>query len=129
MQMLEQSGVRLGRKRLDIIPKESTIRPLRDQIVVKPLSWVPSAIIEVVYTGKTLRGEVLAVGPGCYPKQYSKDRKKSWDSKAFLPVDVKVGDVVELGGLELRGYQFDEFLWGDQHIVICREADVTGVVA
>lgn len=126
--MLQQSGVRLDRKRVEFIPADSTIRPLRDQIVIKPLAWEPSKIIDVVYRGKTLRGEVLAVGPGVYPKQYNKDRSKSWDSKAFRPCDVKVGDVVELGGLEIRGYSFDEYLWGDQPIVMCREADVTGVV-
>lgn len=130
---IEKSGVRLGRKRTEIIPKEATIRPLRDQIVVKPLAWRPSAVlaelgVEIVWQGKTLRGEVLAVGPGDYPKVYSKDRKKCWDSKTFRPTELKVGDVVELGGLEINGYQFDEYLWGDQPIVICREQDVTGVI-
>jgi co-chaperonin GroES (HSP10) len=128
MNVIEQSGIRLDRKRVDIIPKEATIRPLRDQIVIKPLPWQPSKIIDVVYQGKTLRGEVLAVGPGHYRKQYNRDRSKSWESKQFTPCEVKVGDIVELGGLEIRGYSFDELLWGDQPIVICREADVTGVV-
>lgn len=131
--MLEQSGIRMGRKRTDIIPADATIRPLRDQIVVKPLDWQPSKILadlgmKIVYQGKTLRGEVLAVGPGCYPKRYNRDRSKSWDSMQFRPTEVKVGDVVELGGLELRGYQFDELLWGTQAVVICREQDVTGIV-
>lgn len=134
MNILEQSGVRIGRKRVDIIPKDQNIRPLRDQIVVKPLNWEPSPIlkqlgVEIIWQGKTLRGEVLAVGPGHYPKQYSKDRTKSWDSKTFVPTEVKAGDVVELGGLEIKGYAFDELLWGDQPIVVCREADVTGVVS
>jgi co-chaperonin GroES (HSP10) len=134
MTVIEQSGVRIGRKRVDIIPKDATIRPLRDQIVIKPLKWEPSPIlaklgVEIVYQGKTLRGEVLAVGPGHYAKQYNKDRSKSWDSKQFTPCDVKVGDIVELGGLEIRGYAFDELLWGDQPIVVCREADVTGVIS
>lgn len=127
--MLEQSGVSLNRKRVDRIAADAKIRPLRDQIVIKPLAWEPSKILEVVYRGKTLRGEILAVGPGHYPKKYNRDRSKSWDSKQFVPTQVKVGDVVELGGLELRGYAFDELLWGNQPVVVCREADVTGVVS
>lgn len=129
MSILEQSGVSLNRKRVDRIPADATIRPLRDQIVIKPLAWEPSKILEVVYRGRTLRGEILAVGPGHYPKKYNHDRSKSWDSKQFVPTQVKVGDVVELGGLELRGYAFDELLWGNQPVVVCREADVTGVVS
>lgn len=129
MNTLEQSGVSLGRKRVDRIPATENIRPLRDQIVIKPLAWEPSKILEVVYRGRTLRGEILAVGPGHYPKKYNHDRSKSWDSKQFVPTQVKVGDVVELGGLELRGYAFDELLWGNQPVVMCREADVTGVVS
>lgn len=128
MNTLEHSGVSLGRKRVDRIPATENIRPLRDQIVIKPLAWEPSKILEVVYRGKTLRGEILAVGPGHYPKKYNHDRSKSWDSKQFVPTQVKVGDVVELGGLEIRGYAFDELLWGNQPVVVCREADVTGVV-
>lgn len=127
--MLEQSGVSLTRKRVDRIPADAQLRPLRDQIVVKPLAWQPSKILEVVYQGRPLRGEVLAVGPGHYAKQYNKDRSKSWDSKQFTPCDVKIGDIVELGGLEIRGYAFDELLWGNQPIVVCREADVTGIVS
>lgn len=129
---LEQSGVRISPKRIEIIDAHETIRPLRDQIVVKPLPWEPSPYlkskgIEIVWHGKALRGEVLAVGPGCYPKQYSKDRSKSWDSKIFRPCDVKVGDIVELGGLEIKGYDFPEVRWGSQSVIVCREADVTGV--
>lgn len=134
MQVLEQSGVRIGRKRVDFVPASATIRPLRDQIVVEPLPWEPSPIlkklgVEVVWQGGVLRGKVLAVGPGHYPKQYNKDRSKCWDSKSFRPCDVKVGDIVELGGLEIHGY--DHWLhiqWGDRKCIIAREADVTGVV-
>lgn len=133
MNALQQSGITLGRKRVEIIPATETIRPLRDHIVIKPLPWDPSPYlksmgIEIIWQGKTLRGEVLAVGPGCYPKQYNKNRSKSWYSKTFRPCDVKVGDIVELGGLEIRGYSFDECQWGNETVIIAREADVTGVV-
>lgn len=133
--LMEVSGIRLGRKRVDFIPATENIRPLRDQIVVRPLPWEPSPYLkskgmEIVWQGGVLRGEVLAVGPGHYPKQYNKDRSKCWDSKAFLPTDTKVGDIVELGGLEIHGY--DHWLhvqWGDQKVIIASERDVTGVVS
>lgn len=124
---MEVSGVRISRKVADIIPATERIRPLRDQIVLKPLEWEPSKVIKVVYGGKTLRGEVLAVGPGVYPKQYNRDRSKSWESKQFRKCDVKVGDIVELGGLEIHGYDFPTVQWGNDTVVIVREADVTGV--
>lgn len=124
---MEVSGTRITRKVTDFVPATARIRPLRDHIVLKPLQWKPSKILEVAYWGKTLRGEVLAIGPGVYPKQYSPDRKKTWDSKAFRPCDVKVGDIVELGGLEIAGYDFPLIQWGNQPVIICREADVTMV--
>jgi len=133
--VLQQSGIRLRRKRVDVILATETIRPLRDQIVVKPLPWEPSPYlkskgVEIVWQGGVLRGEVLAVGPGHYPKQYNKDRSKCWDSKTFQPTDIKVGDIVELGGLEIHGY--DHWLhiqWGTDTVIIAREADVTGIVS
>src|ERR1043166_8914231 len=111
---MEVSGIRIGRKVTDLIPATENIRPLREHSVLRPLEWEPSKIVAVAYWGKTLRGEVLAVGPGVYPKQYNRDRSKSWDSKACRPCDVKVGDVVELGGLEIHGYDFPTVRWGDQ---------------
>jgi len=99
-------------------------------MVVKPLDWQPSKILsdlgaKIIYQGNALRGEVLAIGPGCYPWQYNKDRSKRWESKQFRPTEVKVGDIVELGGLELRGYNFDKILWDNQEVIICTEKDVT----
>lgn len=109
----------------DYLPAGTKLRPLRDQIIVRALKWEPSAIIEVVdQTRKTLRGVVVAVGPGCYPKRYNKDRSKMWDSRAFRPTEVKVGDVVELGGLEINGYLFQTLVIGTELHVLCREEDV-----
>ena len=124
------SGVRIGNESLDSIPQSAKIRPLRDQIVVEPIPWPFSDTIEVVYQGRPLRGKVKAVGPGLYPRRYNGpkgQRTKSWDSKAFRPCDVKVGDVVQLGGLSLQGYLFPTFRWGGIEHVVCREADVTGI--
>ena len=127
----EDRGVRVENNLNAYIPEDCAIRPLRDQIVVEPLPWAPSSIIEVVSHSKPLRGIVRAVGPGIYPKRYDGRkgaRTKSWDAKAFRPCDVKVGDIVELGGLELEGYLHNTFLWGTKQMVMCREEDVAGIV-
>lgn len=127
----EYGGVRVGNETTTCIQANENIRPLRDQIIVEPLAWEPSKIIDVVYRGKPLRGVVRAVGPGVYPKRYNGPkgkRTKSWDAKCFRPTDVKIGDIVELGGLELRGYLHTTILWGTKEMVLCREEDVCGVV-
>jgi co-chaperonin GroES (HSP10) len=123
-------GVRIGHESFYAIPATSKIRPLRDQIVVEPIPWPFSQILEVVYSGRPLRGKVKAVGPGLHEKRYNGPkgkRTKSWDSRYFRKTEVKVGDVVQLGGLSLGGYLFPTFRWGDKEYVICREADVTGI--
>lgn len=120
-------GQRIGNELLTFVPESARIRPLRDQIVVEPLKWNPSGVIDVITHMKPLRGKVRAVGPGHYPKRYDGPkgkRTKSWDSKAFLPCDVQVGDIVELGGLEIGGYLHTTVMWGLTEVVICREADV-----
>jgi co-chaperonin GroES (HSP10) len=124
-----KSGIRLGRQTTDLIPQGTKIRPLRDYILLKPLEWKPSKIIQIAGdTRKPLRGVVVAVGPGHYPKRYNKDRSKTWDSKAFQPTDCKVGDTVEIGGLEHDGYDFPQVMVGAEMHVLCREADVCCVV-
>ena len=122
-------GKRLERRTTDFIGSKETIRPLRDHIVVKPIAWEPSKVIKIAGdTRKPLRGTVVAVGPGCYPKRYNKDRSKTWDSKVFQRTQVRVGDLVELGGLEINGYEFPQILIGNELHIICREADVAGVM-
>lgn len=124
-------GVRLGNETITIVGEKDKIRPLRDNIVLEPLEWQPSKIIAVAYSGKPLRGIVRAIGPGVYPKKYDGPkgkRSKTWDSKAFRPCDVKVGDTVELGGLEIQGYLHPTFRWGNKEMVLCREEDVAMVV-
>lgn len=118
---------RIGNETTTYVPAHCKIRPTRDNIIVEPLNWRPSTILEVVYTGRPLWGRVLAVGPGTYPKRYDGPkgkRTKTWDSKAFRPTEVKVGDLVDLGGLELKGYLHETFLWGTKEVVRCREEDV-----
>jgi hypothetical protein len=114
------------------VPRETTIRCRRDYLIVEPLPVDHRVSFEVIERTKPLRGIVKAVGPGCYPKRYDHPdkhrRTKTWDSKTFLPTQVKVGDVVELGGYEHGGYAFQTFLWGDVPHLICRELDVSGVI-
>jgi hypothetical protein len=84
-------------------------------------------MLQLVYRGQPVRGRVLAVGPGHFQKRYDGPkgrRTKSWDSKHFTPCDVRVGDLVDLGGLELDGYLFTRIIWGSRDCVVCREADV-----
>ncbi len=132
-----ERGTRLGNETFDSIPATARIRPLRDQIILEPLDWEPSKIIAVAYSGKPLRGIVRAIGPGCFRLQYQdsvtgdwgfsvpKGRRKAMrSSNVFRPCDVKVGDVVELGGLELGGYLHMTVRWGDKEMVVCREEDV-----
>ena len=48
-------------------------------------------------------------------------------SKYFTPTELKVGDIVELGGLQFDGYLFEQVgIDGVPH-VICQEADVAVV--
>jgi hypothetical protein len=126
--MSEDRGVRLGNECLAFIKANETLRPLRDHIVVEPLPANPTIIID---TWRPIRGRVLAAGKGHYPKRYDGrkgNRTKTWDSKAFLPCDVRVGDLVELGGKEIGGYLFQTVRWGEKEVVLCRESDVALIV-
>jgi hypothetical protein len=120
-------GVRVTNALLTFVREDEQIRCLRDHIVVEPLDIDHGTMMELVYRGCPVRGKVLAVGPGCYPKRYNGPkgrRTKSWDSKAFRPCDVKVNDIVELGGLEIEGYLFTRIIWGALDVVLCREEDI-----
>ena len=114
------------------VPAGAKIKPLRDQVIIEPLNVVLSQVIIVHEKTKPVRGIVKAVGPGHYPKKYNSDdkssRTKMWDSEVFQPTTVSVGDVVELGGIEFQGYSFPTIYWGTKLHLICREADISGVV-
>lgn len=114
------------------IRADEKIRCLRDYIILEPLPVDHGGAIEVRENVKPLRGIVRAVGPGHYPKRYDHPdkhrRTKMWESKHFQRTEVKVGDVVELGGYQYGGYNFQQFMWGDKLHIICREADVSGIV-
>jgi hypothetical protein len=125
------AGARVSNATITAIPEGAQLRPLGNGLIVEPLDWQPSKILNVVYMGEPLRGIVRAAGRGTYPLRYDGRkgaRTKSWPSKVFVPTTVKVGDVVELGGLELRGYLFQSFLWGDKRCIKCTEDDVCMVI-
>jgi len=127
---MSTTGVRIGHESYDSVPAEAQVRPLRNQLIIEPIPWPFSNTIEVVYTGRPLRGKVRATGPGTYPKRYDGPkgkRTRSWPSKQFRPCDVQVGDIVQLGGLSLGGYLFTTFRWGDKECVVCTEDDVTAI--
>lgn len=92
---------------------------------------VHSRYIHVDTRERPVKGTVLAVGPGCYPKRYDHPEKhkrtKMWDSTRFRPTEVKVGDKVELGGAAHGGYAFEQVYWGDKLCILCREEDVAVV--
>lgn len=119
------SGVELTRKSLDFV--NGTVRPLGDRILVKPLPLKLSTLIEAAWKGKTVRGTVVAVGPGEYPNKYNKDRSKVWKSRIFRKTEVKVGDEVELGGMEIGGYEFVKLIVNGVEMVLCSEKDVAAV--
>lgn len=105
------------------------LRPLRDQIILKPLEWRPSTVIEVAGNKrKPLRGEVIAIGPGRRVLKYWKNSKgeriKMGETGQVIPTEVKPGDIVEIGGLEIDGYKFPTQVIDGVQYVICREADV-----
>jgi co-chaperonin GroES (HSP10) len=124
-QTLTQSGVRLDRKSVDVVT--GTMRPMGDRIVVRPLPLLLSKVIEAAWSGKTVRGEVLAVGPGEYPNVYNRDRSKVHRSMTFRPTEVKVGQVVHLGGMENGGYSFPEVMLNGETVIIASEKDICGI--
>jgi len=131
-QPLKQFGERQGNESLTTVAAGETLRPLRDRIVVKPVEWKPSAILEVVHDVRPVRGQVLAVGPGRFQKRYRKNEQGqiNWvgDTDRWEAMEVKVGDIVELGGLELKGYMFPTLLSAEHgEVMIIQQADVCGI--
>ena len=122
---LEKSGVEMNPERMEFM--EGEVRLLGDRMLVRPLNPIQSTILETTWKGKPVRGEVLAIGPGEYPNIYNADRSKVRRSKVFRPTEVKVGDIVELGGFDMGGYMFPKVMYRGEQCVIATEKDVCGV--
>jgi co-chaperonin GroES (HSP10) len=108
------------------------IRMRLDYLLVEPLDRDLSKVLQVVERTKPVRGRVIAAGPGTHPKVYDhpdKHKLKSFEySSRFLETQVKPGDLVELGGIDIGGYSFPQIMYGDKKYLICRELDVSGVL-
>lgn len=118
---------------MDIHPSE-TIKPLRDTIFLRPLEWDASKIVIAIRNGEPVRGEVVAIGPGRYRwkriRGNATKRDVTYETDVFLPTEVKPGDIVELGGLNIfdgAGYKLQECTYGNEKLLICTERDVCGV--
>ncbi len=123
-------GVRLADKALNFIAPGRRIRPLRDQIIVKPVPLWLSDTINADWSGEVVRGVVIAAGPGCYPNIHRRGFKDGKpyrtvrQSSVFRPTEVRIGDIVQLGGMEIGGYLWPKVWAEGEWCVICREEDV-----
>lgn len=133
-------GVHADYEQLDVIPADTKIRPLRDQMVVKLINVMHSRrLIIPPHTSVLIRGEVMAIGPGHYPHQYlygDPDKRKSGDNPerrkkvavkagtVFRPTQCKVGQIVHLDGRKTGKDAFDAFYYGKAYCIHCREEDV-----
>ena len=118
-----------------ILSEGEVIRPLRDNILLEPLDWEASSILITIRSGRPVRGRVAAVGPGARVMKRWKNEQgqqcKIGETKHFVPCEVRVGDVVELGGLNVfdgKGYMFPEINVGSKRYIMITEKDVAGVV-
>jgi co-chaperonin GroES (HSP10) len=120
---------------ITFIAPDERLRPLRDVIVVKPIPPVFSETIEADWRGKPVRGTVVAAGPGTWPYKHSrgdKDGKRFHtvrESSQFRPTEVKAGDLVQLGGLEKDGYDFQSVIIDGVECVLATEKDICGIEA
>lgn len=111
-------------------------------MLVRPLEWVPSRIIAAVRSGRPVRGIVEAVGPGRLYRKYRnkpaelrrhglvQEQREYVERGTYIPVQVKPGDVIELGGLNVfdgQGYNFPQVIIGTERFLICQEQDVAFV--
>ncbi len=110
------------------------LRMLGDRILLRPLDWKASDIIIAIRHGRPVRGEVVAVGPGKWVtrirtgKRDGKDYRKQYQTKVFQKTEVKPGDIVNIGGLNIfdgAGYMaMLEVIVGTETLLIFQEADV-----
>lgn len=134
-QPIRQGGALSASRTIYACDRIEQLRMRGDRILLKPLAWEPSKLIEVVRHGRPLRGQVMAIGPGHHPTckrvRQSDGTQRVEYSRHFRPTEVRVGDVVELGGLNIfdgKGYDFTEVLVGNETMLVCTERDVAMVI-
>lgn len=110
------------------------MKMMGDRILLRALPWKPSETIDVVRYGRPVRGEIVAIGPGEYPKKYKLNAKREKTgfeySKHFRPTELKPGQIVEVGGINIfggDGYKFEEITVGNETLLVCSEKDVACV--
>ncbi len=116
---------------------QGSLRMLRDNILLRPLDWKASEVIIAIRHGRPVRGEVVAIGPGKWVKRYvtgkrdGKGFRKSYETKVFQKTEVKPGDIVNIGGLNIfdgAGYMaMLEVVVGTETLLMFQEADVAVV--
>src|SRR5258708_13471877 len=96
--MTVATGVRLSDKTVNFVPAGRRVRPLRDQIIIKPVPLALSERLQADWRGETVCGCVVAVGPGCYPNIHRRGFKDGkpyhtvHQSRVFRPTEVKIGE-------------------------------------
>jgi hypothetical protein len=129
-----QDGIRPRDKSLNFI-SAGHIKPTEDWLIIKPIRPVLSQTIEANWNGEVSRGKVIAAGPGKYPNLHTRGFKPGKDgkpeqfrtvkkSKVFVPTEVKPGDVVNLGGIDIGGYLWKHVMVDGEDCVWVMEADV-----
>lgn len=127
---MPEDGKRLHDRSYNALMPGETIKPLRDQIILEVLPLKLSETIIASFQGDSVRGRVKAVGPGTYPNRHYRGKKdgKEWRhikaSSQFRPTEVKIGDIVQLGGMELGGYLWPHLQIDGKDCVVCTEKDV-----
>ena len=128
-------GKRLSDKSLNFVAAGERVRPLRSQILIKPLPQMLGDKVNAEWQGETVTGTVIAVGPGRRPNIHKRGMRDGKpfrnvrESEYFRATEVKVGDVVHLGGMEIGGYLFPHVFVEDENAwcVLCDEQDVAVV--
>lgn len=75
----------------------------------------------------------MAKGPGRYPNRHYRGKRdgKEWrhikPSAIFRETEVNIGDIVQLGGLELGGYLWPHVQIDGVDHILCSEQDVAVV--
>jgi hypothetical protein len=123
-------GTRLHDHSTNFILPTERLKPLRDQLILEVIPLPLSDTIIASFQGDSVRGRVIAAGPGTFPNRHYRGKRdgKEWRSikasASFRQTEVKVGDIVQLGGMELGGYLWPHIQVDGKDCVICTEKDV-----
>jgi hypothetical protein len=128
-----KSGVRVHDKSLNFVT--GNIFPTEDWLIIEPLPPRLSQTIEANWNGEVVRGKVIAAGPGKYPNLHTRGFKPGKDgkseqfrtvkkSKVFVPTEVKPGEIVNVGGMDIGGYLWKHVMVDGKDCVWVMEADV-----